>query len=281
MTMNPIVLAVLLFISAAAAAEPLAHTICFGGSSSCSDGYPGYNHTIQNPIAKGSVTFEGLSLGNTTSNAAPGNWTWDLSVGNYSSDGNRAQIYEIYSLRIPLEMEMNGLNVSRNICAIVLPAREGAGTNDPGDCSTIFDSSNIKQVTSASALGSASSRSPCGRLMQQISDTLGYESSNGGSLNSAVLFGPDSNDTRAAQIDTGILRVYSETPLDESQAAIDASLTRVQPIYLQSYSVVEGDAAAFQVALNCLHVDNSARGVIIGMGSVFASAVITAGLLMI
>ncbi|KLJ06543.1 hypothetical protein EMPG_10061 [Blastomyces silverae] len=277
MTMNTIALAGFLFISAAAAAEPLGHAICFGGPSGCSDSYPGYNHTIQNPITKGSVTFEGLDLGNITSNAPPANWIWELSVGNYSSGGNSTQIHEVYSLRIPLEMEMNGPNVSRNVCAIVLPAKEGAGTNDPGDCSTIFDSSDIMQVTGAGVSGSfPSGGSPCAGMMLQIYGTLGYESNSGGSLSSVGV-----SDTRTAEIDTGILRVYNEIPVDESQAAIDASLTRVQPIYLRSYSAVEGDEATSQVALSCLHVGNSVRGVMVGMGSVIASAVITVGLLMI
>ncbi|KKZ63061.1 hypothetical protein EMCG_02562 [[Emmonsia] crescens] len=283
MNINTIALAGLLFISTTAAADAPGANLCVGAAA-CSDSSPGYNHTIHNPIAKGSITFKGFNLGNTTSNATPANWTWDLSVGNYSSGGDKVQIYEVYSLRIPLEVELSGPNVYHNVCAIALPAKEGAGMNDPGDCSTIFKAEDISEVLAVGATSSFSqNRSPCARLTQSVYEALGYEPGSGGSLSSATLFGRGGNETRIAEIETGLVRAYHEISVEENLPAIDASLMRVQPIYLQAYSAVEGFDAEGQTRLSCVHVERSGsvRGVVVGMGSVLALAVVAVGLLMV
>ncbi|PGH02383.1 hypothetical protein GX51_04691 [Blastomyces parvus] len=281
MTMNTIALTGLLFISAAAAG-----IVCLGGPTACTKA-PGYIHTMQNPIAKGSTTFKGFTLGNATSNAPPANWTWELNVGNYSTGGHSTQLYEVYSLRIPPEVELSGPNVNRNVCMILLPYREGVGANDPGDCSTIFGSDDIQMAISAGMSNPwAPGRSPCAWNMQQIYSTLIYRTVDPGlkgSFASATLFGHDSNDTRVGDPPARIIRVSRPIPVNESQAAIDTLLTRVQPIYLQTFSTVENDKTNAQVALRCLHVNtnSSVRGAMVGMGSVIASAVITVGFLML
>ncbi|OAX84345.1 hypothetical protein ACJ72_01288 [Emergomyces africanus] len=125
-----------------------------------------------------SVTFKGLSLGRDDSDALQANWTWALSVGNYSTGGSQAQIVEAYSLRIPLEVELSGPNVHHNICMVALPSLANFGTKDPGDCSTILKAESITELlASVAASNFGTKRSPCGSFASsKIYNILDYES---------------------------------------------------------------------------------------------------------
>ncbi|PGH11107.1 hypothetical protein AJ79_05052 [Helicocarpus griseus UAMH5409] len=277
MSLRAIALAGLLFASTTTA------DICWGDVSYCSESSPGYNHTLQNPIANGSFPFEGLRLDN-SSDPVP-QWSWELTVGNYSSGDGKAQIYEAYALKIPMEVEIKGLNVYHNVCIALLPTIEDGGKDDPGDCSTLFDEENIKGMLGGGAEVIAS-RNPCGLLGGGALDALGYEkgmSSDGGIYTSDGMISRGGDSRRQSEADIRVLRTMKETTVDALQADIDTSMRKVQPILIQQYPAIGDRVRTGERRLTCVHVQNGSgmRQFGIAIGSVLAWAFVMAGLLVV
>ncbi len=125
---------------------------------------PAFEKALQHPNATGSFSFAGLHLDNKTRNIPMANWTWSTTVMEVPlSDGNFST-NQIYTLDVPLDVDIYSWNMQRNVCTVLL-SRKTQNHDDPGDCTKIFSESEIDRLkdslTGAVGMTITNGSSPC------------------------------------------------------------------------------------------------------------------------
>ncbi|KAG5289850.1 hypothetical protein I7I48_09298 [Histoplasma ohiense] len=204
-----------------------------------------YLKAASHPNATGVFSFEGMHLDDRallrrknshgTSTEALKNWTWTTSVMEVRFESGYGSLHatnQVFTLDIPLDVDIYGPTHQRNVCVLLLKMVT-VNQNDPGDCRNIFPRAEIEKMKEIFArkvedMNQGNYRSsPCGGLPgTSWQDIISYFQRKDESLLTR-------NTTVAAQYYSVTTKEHSPT----DYSAYDAALTRIQPIFMMGYSV--------------------------------------------
>ncbi|KAK2787513.1 hypothetical protein FQN52_007231 [Onygenales sp. PD_12] len=227
-------------------------------STGCCPDDPAYPLATLHPNATGTFSIPGLHLedsqlspnnnNNKTSPAPPAtfsNWTWTTTVSEVllSQRGKKSATNQIYTLDVPLDVDVYGAEHERNVCVVLLDMLQ-ANWDDPGDCTHIFDPGEVKgmageltkRVCEMGEEDVKGRKSPCsglgGSSWQEIISPFHRANHSSPSPSSSAPHNPNRNTTTIAQY-------HSTSPEHDiaDYSAYDHALVRTQPILLLGYSV--------------------------------------------
>ncbi|KKZ61251.1 hypothetical protein EMCG_04124 [[Emmonsia] crescens] len=217
----------------------------------CCPSGPEFPQAISHLNATGAFPIVGLHLDDSaiatpnnnppSSTQPPRNWTWTTTVmevplgsgnnGNDNGNGSFSSTNQIFTLDIPIDVDIYSSEHGRNVCVLLLKMVT-VNQNDPGNCENIFPRVEIegmredlvRRVGEMSADGDSS---PCagveGTSWEDIISPYYRKNSTLATRNTTV----------AAQYHSSTIITHPST----DHSAYDAALVRTQPIFLLGYSV--------------------------------------------